>query len=95
MEEAALAEQVTEDAGQIKNKEKETIIMEKTKKIEGMMCGHCQARVKKYLEKLPEVEEAVVSWQQGTAIVKLNAEISDEVLKTTVEEQDYEVLSIE
>ena len=75
------------------NKEDKT--MEKTMKIEGMMCGHCEARVKKVLEALPEVEEAIVSHEAGTAVVKLNAEISDDVLKSTVEAQDYPVLGIE
>ena len=69
--------------------------MTKTMKIEGMMCGHCEARVKKALEALPEVEEAVVSHESGTAEVKLQAEIADEVLKKAVENQDYEVTSIE
>lgn len=69
--------------------------MTKTMKIEGMMCGHCEARVKKVLEALPEVETAEVSHEDGTAIVTLNAEISDEVLKKTVEDQDYKVLGIE
>lgn len=69
--------------------------MKKTMKIEGMMCGHCEARVKKVLEALPEVDEAAVSHEAGTAIVFLNADISDDVLKKTVEEQDYSVLGIE
>ena len=69
--------------------------MEKTMKIEGMMCGHCEARVKKVLEKLPEVDEAIVSHEAGTAIVKLNAAIENEVLKAVVEDQDYTVLAIE
>ena len=72
-----------------------TVKMERTMKIEGMMCGHCEARVKKCLEALPEVEEAVVNHETGTAVVKLNAELDDEVLKKTVEDQDYKVLSIE
>lgn len=76
----------------VKKEEKQ---MEKTMKIEGMMCGHCEARVKKSLEALPEVDEAVVSHEAGTAVVKLNAEIADEVLKKAVEEQDYPVLGIE
>lgn len=75
-------------------KKKEIKNMEKTIKINGMMCGHCSGRVKKVLEALPEVDEAVVSYVEGTAIVKLNAEISDDVLKQTVEAQDYEVVSI-
>ena len=69
--------------------------MEKTMKIEGMMCGHCEARVKKYLEALPQVDEAVVSHEAGTAVVKLNTEIDNEVLKKTVEDQDYKVLDIQ
>lgn len=68
--------------------------MEKTMKIEGMMCTHCQARVKKCLEALPEVDEAVVDFAAGTAVVKLNAEIADETLKNAVEAQDYEVKEI-
>lgn len=68
--------------------------MEKTMKIEGMMCGHCEARVKKCLEALPEVTEAVVSHEAGSAVVKLNGEIADETLKKAVEEQDYKVVSI-
>ena len=69
--------------------------MEKTMKIEGMMCGHCEARVKKCLEKLPEVDVAEVSHEAGTVVVKLNAEISDDVLRKTVEDQDYQVISVE
>ncbi|PNV59623.1 copper-translocating P-type ATPase [Clostridium sp. chh4-2] len=79
----------------IKAKRKEEKIMEKTMKIEGMMCGHCEARVKKCLEALPEVNEAVVSHEAGTAVVTLNSQIEDDVLKKTVEDQDYKVLSIE
>ena len=74
---------------------KENKKMTKTMKIEGMMCGHCEARVKKYLEALPEVEEAVVSHEAGTAELTLNAEISDDILKKTVEDQDYTVISIQ
>ena len=69
-------------------------MMEKTMEIKGMMCGHCSARVKKCLEALPQVEEAMVSHEAGTAVVKLNAAVEDEVLKKTVEEQDYEVVSV-
>ena len=68
--------------------------MTKTMKIEGMMCGHCEARVKKVLEALAEVDTAEVSHEEGTAVVTLNAELADEVLKKTVEDQDYKVLSI-
>ena len=69
--------------------------MKKTLKVEGMMCGHCEARVKKALEALPEVDEAVVSHEAGTAIVTLNAEVADDVLKNAVEAQDYKVTSIQ
>ena len=82
----------------VKEKEPEIqggVIMKKTMKIEGMMCGHCEARVKKCLESLPEVLTATVSHEAGTAVVVLNAEISDEVLTKIVEAQDYKVLSVE
>ena len=69
--------------------------MKKTLKVEGMMCGHCEARVKKALEALPEVAEAVVSHEAGTAIVTLNAEVADDVLKNAVEAQDYKVTGIQ
>lgn len=68
--------------------------MEKTMEIKGMMCEHCEARVKKSLEKLDAVSEAIVSHEAGTAIVKLNEAIDDDILKKTVEDQDYEVISI-
>lgn len=75
--------------------EKESKKMNKTMVIEGMMCGHCEARVKKVLEALPEVDEAVVSHEKGTAVLTLNQSISDEKLKSTVEEHDYKVVSVE
>ncbi|MCM1156106.1 MAG: heavy metal translocating P-type ATPase [Roseburia sp.] len=78
----------------INNKIKENEEMEKTMEIKGMMCGHCEAAVKKALEALPEVTEAVVSHEKGTAVVTLNAEIADDVLKKTVEEKDYEVVAV-
>ena len=74
---------------------KEDNVMKKTLHVEGMMCGHCEARVKKALEALPEVSEAVVSHEAGTAIVTLSADISDETLKKAVEDQDYKVTGIE
>ena len=74
---------------------KEDNVMKKTLHVEGMMCGHCEARVKKALEALPEVSEAVVSHEAGTAIVTLSADVSDETLKKTVEDQDYKVTGIE
>jgi Cu2+-exporting ATPase len=76
-------------------KEKEITTMKKTMKIEGMMCMHCEGRVKKTLEELPEVEIAEVSHENDTAVVELKAEISDEALKKAVEDQGYPVLSIE
>ncbi|MCI6060530.1 MAG: heavy metal translocating P-type ATPase [Dorea sp.] len=76
-------------------KEKENKEMKKTMKIEGMMCVHCEARVKKCLEALPEVEEAIVSHEAGTAELTLNTEVADEVLKKVVEDQDYTVISIQ
>ena len=69
--------------------------MTKIMKIEGMMCPHCEARVKKTLEKLEQVEEAQVSWQAGTAVVKLSKKVDNEVLKKAVEDQDYQVVSVE
>ena len=79
----------------LKNKKLEEKKMERKMVIEGMMCGHCEARVKKCLEALPQVTEAEVSYETGTAIVKLSEEISNEVLKETVEAQDYKVISME
>ena len=69
--------------------------MEKTLKVEGLMCMHCDARVKKVLEALPEVEEAVANHETGMVQVTLNAPVADEVLKKTVEDQDYKVLEIQ
>ena len=85
-------EKGTAEISKIKEEKKE---MEKTLKIKGMMCGHCEASVKKALEALPEVDEALVSHQEGTAVVKLNAEVADDVLKKTVDDKDYEVTSIQ
>ena len=76
------------------SEQKEEMKMTKTMKIEGMMCGHCEARVKKVLEALPEVDTAEVSHEAGTAVLTLNAEVSDEVLRKTVEDQDYQVTGI-
>ena len=73
---------------------KEDMTMEKTMKIEGMMCGHCEAAVKKALEALDGVSEAIVSHEKGTAIVKLNADVADDVLKETVEAKDYRVIEV-
>ena len=76
-------------------KQKEVKSMEKTMKIEGMMCMHCENRVKKTLEKIEGVESAVVSHEKGTAVVTLNAEVANDVLKNAVEAQDYTVISVE
>ena len=76
-------------------RKEEAKTMEKTMKIEGMMCGHCEARVKKALEALPEVAEAAVSHESGTAVVTLSGELSDAALKKAVEDQDYRVTGIE
>ena len=68
--------------------------MEKTMKIEGMMCPHCEATVKKTLEAIDGVESAEVSHEKGSAVVTLTAEVSNDVLKKTVEDQGYNVISI-
>ena len=78
-----------------KRSRKENKTMKKVMHIEGMMCGHCEAAVKKALEALPQVDEAVVSHEAGTAELTLNAEIADDVLKKTVEDKDYTVTSVE
>ena len=78
-----------------KRSKKEDKTMKKIMHIEGMMCGHCEAAVKKALEALPQVDEAVVSHEAGTAELTLNAEIADDVLKKTVEDKDYTVTSVE
>lgn len=77
------------------HKEKENKTMTKTMEIEGMMCGHCEARVKKALEAVAGVSEAVVSHETGTAVVTLSEAVSDDVLKKAVEDQDYKVISVQ
>ena len=77
---------------QTKIKEEKT--MTKTIQIEGMMCAHCEATVKKALEALPEVDQAEVSHEAGTAVVTLNTQVADDILKTTVEAKDYTVTGI-
>ena len=84
---------VLTDKNESENKEETK--MTKTMKIEGMMCGHCEAAVKKALETLEQVNTAEVSHEAGTAVVTLNSEISNEVLKKTVEDKDYTVTAIE
>lgn len=75
--------------------EMEENVMKKTMKIEGMMCGHCEATVKKCLEELEGVESAQVSHENGTAVVLVSEEVADEVLKKAVEDKDYKVTGIE
>jgi Cu2+-exporting ATPase len=77
------------------NKKEEDNQMTKTIHIEGMMCGHCEAHVKKALEAIDGVAEAQVSHEKGTAVVTLTADVADEVLTKAVEEQDYKVVSVE
>ena len=77
---------------QPQNKEKERYPMEKTLKIEGMMCGHCEAHVRQALEALPGVESAAVSHESGTAVITLSADVSDEVLKKAVTDAGYTVV---
>ena len=78
-----------------KKQNKEETTMTKTIKIEGMMCGHCEATVKKALEALDQVDMAEVSHEAGTAVVTLSSDVSDDVLKKTVEDKDYKVVGIE
>ena len=77
------------------NKKEEVETMTKTIKIEGMMCGHCEAHVKKALEAIDGVTEAVASHEKGTAVVTLEQPVEDDVLTKAVEEQDYKVVSVE
>ena len=79
----------------IEETKKEEQTMTKTLKVEGMMCPHCEARVKKALEAVPGVESAVADHNQGTAVVTLNAPVADDVLRDAVEAQDYRVLGVE
>jgi Cu2+-exporting ATPase len=85
----------SKDKKRKRKEKKENKEMKKTMKIEGMMCGHCEARVKKCLEAVAGVTEAEVSYETGTAIVTLESEVSNEVLKKTVEDQEYKVISVE
>ena len=68
--------------------------MNKTVVIKGMMCPHCEARVKKILENLPEVTEAIVSFKEGTAILKCTSSVSDDVIKQVITNDGYEVVEI-
>ena len=85
----------TADSCNINTNNMEETNMKKTMKIEGMMCGHCEARVKKALEALDGVESAEVSHEKGTAIVTLKSDVANDSLKQAVEAQDYKVVSIE
>ena len=87
------AETLEEVVSTVKKKEDQT--MTKTLKVEGMMCGHCEARVKKALEAIPGVQSAVADHTAGTAVVTLAAPVEDETLRAAVEAQDYKVLGIE
>ena len=84
-----------EFSGAIDGQGKEEKTMTKTMKIEGMMCGHCEKRVKKVLEAIDGVESAEVSYEAGTAVVTLSSDVADDVLKKAVEDQDYIVKGIE
>ena len=84
-----------EFSGAIDGQGKEEKTMTKTMKIEGMMCGHCEKRVKKVLEAIDGVESAEVSYEVGTAVVTLSSDVADDVLKKAVEDQDYTVKGIE
>jgi len=99
-----IRQQADFSAGALSDKQQETMedntdsqeetVMTKTMNIEGMMCVHCEARVKKVLEAIDQVSSAEVSHEKGTAIVTLNGEVDDEVLKKAVEDQDYTVTGI-
>jgi len=91
--ERVLPENKDKSNGHIKQHEEETD-MTKTMKIEGMMCPHCEARVKKALEELDGVTEAIVSHKQDQSSVFMDMELSDDILKKAVEDQDYTVVSI-
>ena len=69
--------------------------MTKTVKIEGMMCGHCEATVKKAMEKLPFVESAEVSHEKGTAVLTLSGEFDEAAVKEAVEDRDYTLIGVE
>ena len=87
-----LIEEVIDNNDNDKMEEKK---MTKTLKVEGMMCGHCEARVKKALEAVEGVESAVADHNTNTAVVTLSADVADDVLRKAVEDQDYKVVSIQ
>ena len=90
-----VSKEMQKSENQKNNINMEGITMTKTMKIEGMMCGHCEARVKKALEALAGVESAEVSHEKGTAVVSMSADVADDTLKEAVEAQDYKVDSIQ
>ena len=90
-----VSKEMQKSENQKNNINMEGITMTKTMNIEGMMCGHCEARVKKALEALAGVESAEVSHEKGTAIVSMSADVADDTLKEAVEAQDYKVDSIQ
>ena len=90
-----VSKEMQKSENQKNNINMEEITMTKTMNIEGMMCGHCEARVKKALEALAGVESAEVSHEKGTAVVSMSADVADDTLKEAVEAQDYKVDSIQ
>mgnify|MGYP005970276819 FL=1 len=94
-ENETVSKEMQKSENQKNNINMEGITMIKTMNIEGMMCGHCEARVKKALEALAGVESAEVSHEKGTAVVSMSADVADDTLKEAVEAQDYKVNSIQ
>ena len=94
-ENETVSKEMQKSENQKNNINMEGITMIKTMNIEGMMCGHCEARVKKALEALAGVERAEVSHEKGTAVVSMSADVADDTLKEAVEAQDYKVNSIQ
>ena len=94
-ENETVSKEMQKSENQKNNINMEGITMIKTMNIEGMMCGHCEARVKKALEALAGVESAEVSHEEGTAVVSMSADVADDTLKEAVEAQDYKVNSIQ
>ena len=94
-ENETVSKKMQKSENQKNNINMEGITMTKTMNIEGMMCGHCEARVKKALEALAGVESAEVSHEKGTAVVSMSADVADDTLKEAVETQDYKVNSIQ
>ena len=94
-ENETVSKEMQKSENQKNDKNMEGITMTKTMNIEGMMCGHCEARVKKALEALAGVESAEVSHEKGTAVVSMSADVADDTLKEAVEAQDYKVDSIQ